>query len=478
MNTVEISPNTSIETIQRIYQHQQNHISAAARVSVEERLTKLKLLRKVIVRHRKALQEAMYADYKKPASEVDIAEMLVLLNEIGLVIRRLKSWASKHRVGTPWFLFGANSYIQYEPKGHALVIAPWNFPIHLTLMPLIHSYAAGNVTLIKPSEYTPHTIVVVRKIVESVFDEKEAAIVEGDVPVSQYLLSLKFNHIFFTGSPNVGKLVMQAAAPHLTSVTLELGGKSPLIIDASADLKATCQFAATTKLINSGQFCISPDYVFVHESIKDKFISGFIHQLEHKFGANKKDLLNGDYSLMVNGKQLKRVHSLLEDALIKGANLEYGGAVDPECEFIGPTVLSGTTAEMKICEEEIFGPVLLIKTYRDINEVIEYVNRGETPLSVYLFSRDLAIKKRIRKEVKTGGLTINNMGILYYNFNLPFGGLNHSGLGKSHGFWSFCEFSNAKAVMNQWSPIAGIHLVLPPFTRWTKKMIDLLLKLI
>lgn len=475
---IEVSPNTSTGEIQRIYHVQKEHVSSAGNTPVKDRLAKIRVLRKVIIQHRVELQQAMYADYNKPAPEVDMAEMLVLLNEIRQVIKKLKSWVSKHRVGTPWFLFGANSYIQYEPKGQVLVISPWNFPIHLTLMPLIHSYAAGNVTLIKPSEYTPYTSVVVKKIIQSVFQEKEAAIVDGDVSVSQYLLTLKFNHIFFTGSPTVGKIVMQAAAAHLCSVTLELGGKSPLIIDESADLKTTCRFAATTKLINSGQFCISPDYAFVHEQVKDKFIAGFISQLEYKFGSTPAELMNGNYSLMVNGKQLQRVKGILEDALNKGARLEYGGVVYPEKEFIGPTILSGISEEMRICTEEIFGPLIFIKTYRDIQEVIDQINGGETPLSVYLFSQTLRVKQRIRQEVRTGGLTINSMGINYYNYNLPFGGLNQSGIGKSHGFWSFCEFSNAKAVMNQWSPVAGIHLVLPPFTLWTRRMMDWLLKLI
>lgn len=475
---VEISPNTPAEEIQRIYQLQKRNLSRASGSTVKERCLKLRLLRKEIIRHRSELQQAMYSDYNKPAPEVDIAEMLVLLNEIGQVLKKLNSWLSKHRVGTPWFLFGANSYIHYEAKGQVLVISPWNFPIHLTLMPLIYSYAAGNVTLIKPSEYTPYTTVVVKKIIQLVFQENEASVLEGDVTVAQYLLALKFNHIFFTGSPGVGKLVMKAAAEHLCSVTLELGGKSPLIIDESADLNATCQFAATTKLINSGQFCISPDYVLVHENIKEKFIQGFIKQLEYKFGSSPAELLKGNYSLMVNGRQLERVKNILDDALHKGAKLEYGGVVQPDQEFIGPTVLSGVSEDMKICTEEIFGPILFIKTYRELQEVIDHINSGDTPLSVYLFSRNLLTKRRIRREVKTGGLTINSMGINYYNFNLPFGGLNHSGIGKSHGFWSFLEFSNAKAVMNQWSPVAGIHLVLPPFTRWTRKMIDLLLKLI
>lgn len=474
----EISPNTTTEEIQRIYQLQKANLSNASGSTAKERCLKLRLLRKEIIRYRVELQQAMFADYNKPAPEVDIAEMLVLLNEIGQVIKKIKSWTSKHRVGTPWFLVGANSYIHYEAKGQVLVISPWNFPIHLTLMPLIHSYAAGNVTLIKPSEFTPYTTVVVKKIIQSVFNENEASVLEGDVSVSQYLLALKFNHIFFTGSPAVGKLVMQAAANHLCSVTLELGGKSPLIIDESADLNAACQFAATTKLINSGQFCISPDYVLVHENIKDKFIRGFIKQLEYKFGSNPAELLRGNYSLMVNGRHLLRVKDLLDDALIKGAKLEYGGEVKPDQEFIGPTVLSGVSGDMKISTEEIFGPVLFIKTFHQIEEVIGHINRGDTPLSVYLFSKNLLTKQRIRREVKAGGLTINSMGINYYNFNLPFGGLNHSGIGKSHGFWSFCEFSNAKAVMNQWSPVAGIHLVLPPFTKWTKRMIDLLLKLV
>lgn len=474
---IEVSPDTPEEEIYRIYQLQKAHIPEAGKTGFRERLSKLKKLKKTIILHRKEFQQAMYADYNKPAPEVDIAETFVLLNELGHAIRQLKSWTSKHYVPTPWYLTGADSYIHYEPKGHALVLSPWNFPIHLTLMPLIYSYAAGNVTLIKPSEYTPYSVEVVKKIIRSVFDEKEACVVEGGVAVGQYLLTLRFNHIFFTGSPSVGKIVMKAAAEHLSSVTLELGGKSPLIIDETADLDLACSFAATTKFLNSGQYCISPDYVFVHESVKDQFVREFIRQLEFKFGKNEEDWLTRDYCLMVNGRHLARVKAILDDALAHGARLEYGGHVNPEKELISPTILSGAREGMKILEEEIFGPILLLRTYRELNEVIQTINRGETPLSLYLFSRSLKTKKRIRKEVQAGTMCINTMAVHYYNYNLPFGGHNSSGIGQSHGFWSFCEFSNAKAVMNQWSPVNGIKLVLPPFTKFKKILIDWLIRL-
>lgn len=474
---IEVSPDTPEEEIYRIYQLQKAHIPEAGKTSIPERLSKLKKLKRAIVLHRKEFQQAMYADYNKPAPEVDIAETFVLLNELGHTIRRLKSWSGKHPVATPWYLTGADSYIQYEAKGHALVFAPWNYPIHLTLMPLAYSYAAGNVTLIKPSEYTPYSAEVVKKIIRDVFDEKEAFVVEGGASVGQYLLTLKFNHIFFTGSPSIGKMVMKAAADHLSSVTLELGGKSPLIVDETADLASACAFAATTKFINSGQYCIAPDYVFVHESVKNEFIREFIRQLEYKYGRNEQEWLNGDYCLMVNGKQLSRVRTILEDALSKGARLEYGGYINPEKELIGPTVLSGAREGMKILEEEIFGPVLLLRSYLDLDDVIRTINEGETPLSLYLFSRRLKTKKRFRKEVRAGTMCINTMAVHYYNYNLPFGGLNASGIGQSHGFWSFCEFSNAKAVMNQWSPVNGIKLVLPPFTKFKKILIDWLIRL-
>jgi aldehyde dehydrogenase (NAD+) len=473
----EVSPDSPITEIDRVYHLQKDYLPLARNTGVKERLVKLKRLKKVILLHRNEFQQAMYADYNKPAAEVDIAEIFTLLNELGHVIRRLQLWTSKHHVPTPWYLTGANSYIHYEPKGHALVFSPWNFPIHLTLMPLIYSYAAGNVTVIKPSEFTPYSVEVVKKVIRMVFEEKEAWVAEGGVTVGQHLLSLRFNHIFFTGSPSVGKIVMKAAAEHLSSVTLELGGKSPLIIDETADLKLACTFAATTKFINSGQYCISPDYVFVHESVKDEFVREFIRQAELKFGKNEEDWLTRDYCLMVNGRHLNRVKAILDDAIALGARLEYGGHVNAEKELISPTVLSGAREGMKILEEEIFGPILLLRTYRDLGEVIQTVNRGETPLSLYLFSRKRATKKRIRKEIQAGTMCINTMAVHYYNYHLPFGGHNSSGIGQSHGFWSFCEFSNAKAVMNQWSPFNGIKLVLPPFTRLKKILINWLIRL-
>ncbi len=476
LKPVEVSSNTSIEEIMRLYNLQQNHQYVQSMVSVDERLKKLKSLQKAILAYRIEFQEAMFKDYNKPAPEVDMAEIFPVLNELKLVLRKLKSWTGKHRVGTPWFLLGANSYIHHEPKGHCLIVSPWNFPIHLTLLPLIYSYGAGNVTMIKPSEYTPFTTVVVKKIINEIFSAEEAAIVDGDVVVSTQVLSLKFNHIFFTGSPKVGKIVMKAAAEHLCSVTLELGGKSPMIIDKSADLKLASIYAGATKFVNGGQYCIAPDYIFIHSSIKDEFILLLIEQIKHRYGADDAAMLQGDYAHIVNSMHTARVHAHIEDAMHKGANLVYRWGDDTVQDYIGPVIFTDTTDEMTICREEIFGPIILIKTFNDIQEVIDHVRKGEKPLSLYLFSRNASVNRRIRKEISAGGMDINSVAFHYYNYNLPFGGINNSGIGKSHGFYSFQEFTNAKSIFNQWWPWPSGVSMFPPFTALKKKMINFLIK--
>ncbi len=471
----EISTNTSFKEIDRLFALQQNHISHSIKTTVGERIKKLKKLREVLIAHRTDIQRAMFEDYHKPAAEVDLAEILPLLNELKYTIRKLRSWTSDHRVGTPWFLLGGNSYIHYEPKGHCLVIAPWNFPIHLTVMPLLHAYAAGNVTMIKPSEFTPFSNAIIKKIVNEVFREEEATLVEGDGSVSAYLTSLRFNHIFFTGSPKIGRMVMKAAADNLASVTLELGGKSPMIIDETADLDLAAIFTAVIKLTNAGQICISPDHIYVHESVKDSFTAKLLTQIKARFGEDVRSLSNADYCHIINKRQALRLKSLLDDALVKGANIVFRAGED-EKELIGPIILTDVSDDMKIVQDEIFGPLTYIRTFNQIDEVINNVTKGEKPLSLYLFTKNGNTKRRVTREISAGNMCINSAALNYYNYNLPFGGVNNSGIGKSHGFHSFQEFSNAKAVFNQWSPRPGILLMFPPFTKRTRQLIDLFLK--
>lgn len=471
----EISINTPQEEINRLYSVQQSNRFTAARTSVQERKTKIKIFKQEIIAHQQEFRDALFKDYFKPAVEVDLAEILVLLNEINYTFKKLDTWVAKHRVGTPWFLFGANSYVHYEAKGHVLVISPWNYPIHLTLMPLLHSYAAGNVTLIKPSEFTPYTTAVVKKVIEKVFRPEEACVVEGDAEVSKYITTLRFDHIFFTGSPQIGKLVMKAAAVHLSSVTLELGGKSPMIIDDTCDLDLAASFASSNKLLNSGQYCVAPDIIFVHENRKRLFIEKLISQFKTRAGSDIQALASGDYCQIINLRQANRIKVLLEDAISKGAKVEYRSGEDDDT-LIGPVILSNTNNTMTIDQDEIFGPICNIKSYHKIDEVIEYINAGEKPLSLFLFSRDLNTKKRVRNETSSGNMCINTTQIHYFNYNLPFGGVNHSGMGKSHGFYSFKEFSNAKAVINQWMPWPSTLLFFPPFDARTKRIAEILLR--
>ncbi|MEO5582419.1 MAG: aldehyde dehydrogenase family protein, partial [Saprospiraceae bacterium] len=275
----------------------------------------------------------------------------------------------------------------------------------------------------------------------------------------------------------IGKIIMKAAAEHLTSVTLELGGKSPLIIDPSANMNLAIQFISTAKFVNAGQYCIAPDYIYVHQSIKDVFIAKLIDGIKYRYGKDDASRILGNYSRIVNQLHTQRVTEYIEEALQKGATLIYGGDRENNKEYIGPTIFTDVTDDMAICTQEIFGPVVYIKTFEDINEVIDAVNASEKPLSMYLFSENRKIRRRVRKEISAGGLNINAVAIHYYNYNLPFGGVNNSGLGKSHGFHSFQEFSNAKAILYQWFKWPSIALMFPPFTKTTRKMIDLLIRI-
>jgi aldehyde dehydrogenase (NAD+) len=380
---------------------------------------------------------------------------------------------SRHSVGTPLPFLGSSSWVRYEPKGVCLIIAPWNFPLQLAIGPLVSAIAAGNTAIVKPSEHTPHTSAVVREIVEAVFEPEEVAVVEGAVETASELLKLPFNHIFFTGAPAIGKIVMRAAADHLASVTLELGGKSPTIVDETADLKTAVRRIAWGKFLNSGQICIAPDYLFVHESRKDEFVRLMADQLKALYGEDAAQ--SGAYNRMVNGKHFERVAGNLKDAEERGAVVEIGGRRDAETDFIEPTLVSSVPDEAALMQEEIFGPVLPIRTFRDLSEPLQVINSKEKPLALYIYSKDERNIKRILQETRAGGTCINNNDVHFMQPNLPFGGSNNSGIGKSHGWYGFEAFSNARAIYRQHLP-GALEVLMPPYTDFKQRLIDLTLK--
>jgi aldehyde dehydrogenase (NAD+) len=416
------------------------------------------------------------ADFGKPEAEVDIAEIMIVLSELSHIRKKLKGWMKPVSVRTSMTMLGTSSKIITEPKGTSLVISPWNYPFNLTFGPMMSAIAAGNPVILKPSEMTPNMSRVIAEIVSEAFRPEEVSLFEGDAAVSAYLTSLPFDHIFFTGSPAVGKHVMAAAAKNLTSVTLELGGKSPVIVDKSADIKKTARSVSFGKFSNNGQTCIAPDYLFVHESIKDALVAELKSCIARQYGEGSDAQGNGDYCQVVNQGHHSRISGLLSDALANGAQVISGGQVDDGDRFIAPTLIEGMADSSRIMDEEIFGPVLPIKTFSDLSNVIDYVNSKPKPLALYVFARDKAAINKVLEETSAGDTCINQTVMHFVHPNLPFGGVNNSGIGKSGGEWGFKAFSHERSVLQD--KFGSGHMMHPPYTPKVKKMIKTITSLV
>lgn len=460
-------------SVNQLFAAQKLHQYKVAAGSCAERKTKLLALKKAVEEtFRQEIRDALYADFKKPQAETDLTEIFAVTSEINHTVKYLEKWMSDHYVRTPLSFFGSSSYVRYEPKGVCLIISPWNFPVNLSLGPLISAVAAGNTAIIKPSEYTPHSSAVIRKIVNHVFSPDEVEVVEGGVETSAELLALPFNHIFFTGSPQVGKVVMKAAAEHLASVTLELGGKSPVIIDETAHIRQAARRLAWGKFMNSGQICIAPDYVFVHRSKTESFVEELKQVLQEFYGNNA--LVSESYCSIVNGKHADRVHTYLEDAVEKGAQVAFGGK--KEGERIGPTILTNVPVDSKIMREEIFGPLLPVLSYDDPEEVVKHISSGEKPLALYIYSNKNSRIEFFLSQTRAGGTCINNNDMHFLQPYLPFGGDNNSGIGKAHGEWGFKAFSNERSVYRQHLP-SVLEKLMPPYTAGKNRVIEWIVKL-
>lgn len=458
---------------QTVFKQLSDNAMAIGSTNHQERRAKILKIEKALLKYRKEIQEALFKDFRKHASEVDLSEIFPILKEASFVRSRLKKWMTPVRVPTPITLLGSSSKIRYESKGVVLIISPWNFPINLTFGPLISAVAAGNVIVLKPSEHTPHSSAITKKIIEEIFPANEVVVIEGGVEDAKELLDLPFHHIFFTGAPSIGKEIMKAAAKNLTSITLELGGKSPTIVDDSASLDTTAKRIVYSKLMNNGQICIAPDYILVQDSIKDVLVQKIKKYSEELYGSDPK--LSPEYCRMVNSRQFSRVTGYMEEALRDGARIEMGGRFDAEEDFIEPTVISGLKPESKLLNEEIFGPVLPIVTFKKIEEAILWINKKERPLALYMYSHDCSNIQKVSQNTRAGATCVNNSIVHFFNNHLPFGGVNHSGMGNSRGWFGFESFSNARAEYYQFLP-GATDLLGPPFTGWKKKIIDFTMK--
>ena len=474
VKTIPISPNTKLEEIVRIYNLQQRNKQTVKNATANERKAKLKRLIQTIMDHREQIQQAVNKDLRKAPVETEYTETYNSLAEMRFAIANLSQWMESKSVETPLVMIGSSSYIVYEPKGTCLILTPWNYPFQMPMQHLASCIAAGNTAIVKPSEYTPHTSAIVKEIIGKTFEESEVAVIEGDHTVAGELLKLKWDHIHFTGSPAVGKMVMHAAADYLTPVTLELGGKSPAIIDETANLTAAAKKLTWGKWLNVGQTCIAPDYILIHESKKEEFVTKVKEIITKSFGTDPHQSI--DMARIVNNKNFLRVKALLDDAVKNGAKIEVGGQCIEAENYIAPTILTGVSLDSRIMQEEIFGPLLPIITYKNLDEALALVNSKEKPLSLYVFSSSSKNQDYVINHSSAGGTCINDNLVHITNPYLPFGGVNNSGIGKSTGFFGFKEFSNERAVLRALYSGSVATPLWYPYGKFTKFVTDFLVK--
>lgn len=410
--------------------------------SVQERKAALQKLLKNIIIHEEEILEALYKDFKKPKFEGVISETSYVINDLKYTLSNMSSWSKPKRVFPSLLNFPSTDKIYSEPYGRVLIISPWNYPFQLAFSPLIAAIAAGNSVTLKPSELTPYTSAVVSKIVRESFDVRQALVVTGDATIAQDLLKKRWDYIFFTGSVPVGKIIAKAAAEHLTPVTLELGGKSPCIVDETANLPLAAKRIIWGKLFNAGQTCIAPDYILVHYRMKNKLVPLLIKEIENALGENPEE--SKDFARIVNLKNWRRQVALLENQYVL-----HGGQHNEEELYLAPTLLDQPMPESAVMQEEIFGPILPIITYENKAELHKILSRYEKPLALYLFSEDKSFQNEIIKKYSFGGGCINDTLTHFANKNLPFGGVGHSGIGAYHGKLGFDTFSHKKAIVKK-----------------------------
>lgn len=426
--------------IQQMMAEQQAFFRSGATRAYAFRAEQLERLSQALKAREGLLTEALAADLGKPALESYATEIGFLYGELIHTRKHLKRWMKPQRVGTPLTLFPSASDIYREPLGQVLIMAPWNYPINLLLAPLIGAIAGGNCAVLKPSELAPHTSRALAELVSETFPRKYVAVVEGGVQTAEALLHRRWDHIFFTGGTGIGRIVARAAAEHLTPVTLELGGKSPCIVMADADLELSARRIVWGKFVNAGQTCVAPDYLLVSAQVKEQLLDRMRHYVTQFFGPDPK--ASPDLARIISGRHFDRLAAMLE-----GGRIVVGGQTDRASRYIAPTIIDGVDLNHKSMAEEIFGPILPVLTFYDLDEAMAIVRRMPNPLALYLFTRSKAAQERIIHELPFGGGCINDTLVHLGNPNLPFGGIGESGLGAYHGPYSFATFTHPKAMV-------------------------------
>jgi len=453
----------------RLFEQQSAKRWPLARSTAGERRERLRRLKSAVERHRVALAEGIRRDFGRAVAESEWIEIHPTLDEINAAIAHLAEWMRPEPAGTPVLLADTSSEIRFEAKGQVLILSPWNYPVFLFIGPLVGAVAAGNTAILKPSEKVPETNKVLRQIVAEAFPEDEAAVVEGEANVAEALLTLPFNHVFFTGSTRVGKLVMAAAAKTLASVTLELGGKSPAYIAPGADVARAGRAIVWGKFVNAGQTCVAPDYVLVQEKQRDALVQQMRASVVESYGPEEGWAKNADLARLVDAGAFGRVKGLLDEALQRGAKVAFGGAADPGQRYIAPTVLVDVPPDAGILQEEIFGPVLPVLTYKTPEEALQYVRSRPQPLAFYPFGSGSETREAIAATT-SGGVCVNNVLIQLGNPDLPFGGVGPSGLGNYHGRAGFRTFSHERGVMRQ-SGNPLVRFIAPPYRARMNRLI-------
>ncbi len=436
---------------------------------VSYRIRKLKDLKDAIKTHQEEIIEALYADFKKPRFETLTSEIGVVIEELDLHIKKLKRWSRPQKVFPHLTNFFSRDRIYRDPYGQILIISPWNYPFNLAIVPLIGAISGGNTVVLKPSEYSPHTSRIIGKILSQVFSSDYVAVVEGDAKMAQDLLKEKWDYIFFTGSPVVGKYVYQAAAKHLTPVTLELGGKSPVLIDKTANLKMAAHRIVWGKFYNAGQTCIAPDYVLIPESLKTNFIDLLKKEIHSLYGNDPKE--SPDYARIINEKNTLRLQRMLDNTKVV-----EGGEVDLKEKYIAPSIVDNPQRDSELMQYEIFGPILPVLSYTDKKDIERILEEHPNPLAFYIFSHSKKFINKYINKYAFGGGVVNDVLVHFINPRLPFGGVGESGMGYYHGKYSFLSFTRPKSLVFR-AERPDIFVRYPPITKLKEKIIKFLFRL-
>jgi len=434
---------------------------------LEFRLQHLKKLKYAIQQSESRIMNALFADLGKGRFEAYSSEIGLVLHELSCHIQNLKKWARPKSTRTPLHAFPSRSFIYTQPLGRVLIISPFNYPFMLAFSPLVGAVSAGNVAVVKPSELTPHTSEVIAEIISQVFPDEYITVVQGDAEVSGELLTQRWDKIFFTGSARVGKIVMEAAAKNLTPVVLELGGKNPVVVDKDANLEVAARRIVWGKLLNAGQSCVAPDYLYVHTTVKEKFLQLMVNSIE-QFYANPQN--DSDYTRIVNEAAVQRLAGLTKDVTVF-----YGGTFNAEKKFVSPTILTGVSSDSAVMQDEIFGPVLPVIDFEEFSDVVELINSGEKPLAAYYFSENRKKQTYFLQNTFSGDTMINDVVVHFTNYSLPFGGVGKSGMGAYHGKHSFDVFTHERSVMKT-STKFDLPLRYPPYHKWISKLLRFILR--